>query len=379
MSTEQEYQDLIDRVARFRAELVRQMSSDLVQNPSLIDDITNQIDTYLAMLENQRRQAPQPADFGLSELVGLGPSAADDLAETHIPPPLRPYEETVTSERVIAVGDLYYLYQHEKVGVFSALLKLQQMFKAGTARLSSGDGAYGLYQYDRRQVLRHTRRDRLQAYRRVFGYTNASPMAGAKPNGDFHTLFVQFITQVAQYYRDKRISEVIRPRLSDPSFGSIAVVRRAGLDLRNNIKSASYGHINVLRVEMLQLLDEAFRIMGARDVRKLYGADNAWDVIEVVNKRELNRDQINASQRHRMATAGRNVLHWLAQPHILNASRVEFEALLHNVADDAEEWLTSAETLGISHPRTRTVIQKSANGNRRAKELAAEYAAEFLN
>ena len=379
MTTEQEYQDLIDRVARFRAELIRQMSSDLVQNPNLVDDITNQIDVFLATLEAQQRLAPQPVDFGLAELVGLGPTAADELSDTHIPPPLRPYEETVTSERVIAVGDLYYLYQHEKIGVFSALLKLQQMFKAGTVRLSSGDGAYGLYQYDRRQVLRHTRRDRLQAYRRVFGYTNASPMTGAKPNADFHALFVQFVTQVAQYYRDKRISEVIRPRLSDPGFGSVAVVRRSGLDLRNNIKNASYGHINVLRVEMLQLLDEAFYIMGARDVRKLYGADNAWDVIEEVNERELKRSKINASQRHRMATAGRSILHWLAQPYILNASRVEFEALLHNVADDAEEWLTSAETLGISNPRTRAIIQRSANGGSSAKEYAAEYAAEFLN
>ncbi len=259
----------------------------------------------------------------------------------------------MTSERLLAVGDLYYIYQHEKIGVFRVVLKLQELFKAGTVRLASGDGAYGLYQYDRRQALRHTHRDRLQAYRRVFGYTQAKPPAGAQPNREFHNLLVHFMTQIAQFFRDKRISEVIRPRATDPSFGSIAIVRRAGLDLRNNLKSASYGHVNVLRVEMLQLLDEAFRILGAEDIRKLFGADNAWDVIEEVMKRHLGQPHVNASARNRMAIAGRDVLRWLAQSHILNATRAEFEALLVQIADETEEWLTSAEVLGITRPRAR--------------------------
>ncbi len=365
--TEQEYQELCDRIATLRAELVSQLSSDLGQNPQLAHDITQQLDTMVAELTADQQNAPSPPDNGLAQLVGIGPDAAEELGATHMPALIKPYEETVTSERIIAVGDLYYLYQHEKIGAFAALLKLQQLFKAGAVRLATGEGAYGLYQYDRRQVLRHTRRDRLQAYRRVFGYTKVSPMAGAKANAEFHNGFVHFITQVARFFRDKRISEVIRPQMTDTSYGSVAVVRRAGLDLRNNLKRASYGHIHVLRVEMLQLLDESFRIMGEDDVMKLYGADSAWDVLEAVNKRELKRENINASQRHRMATAGRKILQWLAQDHILNSTRVEFEALLHDIVDDAEEWLTSAEALGISRPRTRKAI-RAANGNSRELE-----------
>jgi hypothetical protein len=79
-----------------------------------------------------------------------------------------------------------------------------------------------------------------------------------------------FINQVVLYWRDKRISEVVRERAYDPSFGSITIVRRAGLDLRNNLKFTSFGHINVLRVEVMQLLDEAFRILGADDVKNLF-------------------------------------------------------------------------------------------------------------
>lgn len=367
MTTEREYQNLYDRIAALQETLVDRLGPNLIENPQLADALTRQIDEMLAAVVDADMKAKPPSDKGLAELVGLGTKAAAELGQTHIPLGVAPYDETVTSERIIAVGDLYYIYQHEKIGVFSALLKMQELFKAGTVRLSSGDGAYGLYQYDRRQVLRHTRRDRMQAYRRVFGYTRATPPPGAKSNLSFHKLFNHFMTQVAQFFRDKRISEVIRPRATDPSFGSIAIVRRSGLDLRNNLKNASYGHVNVLRVEVMQLLDEAFRILNTKDIKKLFGADNAWDVIEEVMKRHLQRPQINASPRNRMAIAGRDIIRWLAQPHILNASRPEFEALLNEVADEAEEWLTSAEALGITRPRARM----AASGNGRAKPARA--------
>ena len=52
-----------------------------------------------------------------------------------------PYDDTVTSERLLAIADLYYLYQHERMGVFRAVLKMQELFRAGQVRLSSGEGA----------------------------------------------------------------------------------------------------------------------------------------------------------------------------------------------------------------------------------------------
>jgi hypothetical protein len=370
MTTKQEYHDLYDRVAALRETLVDRFGPDLIQNPQLADALNAYLDDMLASVARAEAEEPVPPDTGLAELAGIGPDAAEELAETYVPPAAPGYDETVTSERIIAVGDLYYIYQHEKVGVFRAVLKLQQLFRAGTVRLSSGAGAYGLYQFDRRQVLRYTSRERLQAYRRAFGYTKAAPPTGAQPNRDFHTLFVHFVTQVAQFFRDKRISEVIRPRATDPSFGSIAVVRRAGLDLRNNLKHASYGHLNVLRVEVLQLLNEAFRVLGTNDIKKLFGADNAWDVIEEVMRRYMNQPHIQASQRSRMGIAGRDVIHWLAQPHILNATRAEFEALLTEMADEAEEWLTSAESLGIVGPQRPVGVRQSRSRSNGRTALA---------
>jgi hypothetical protein len=351
MATEQENQNLFDRIAALRETLASRLASDLVTNPQLADILVKQVDDMLKSVIDADFKAVPPPDKGLAQLAGVGPEAAKELGQTRMPPGVEPYDDTITSERVNAVGDLYYIYQHEIIGVFRVVQKLQELFRGGTIRLSDGPGAFALYQFDRREVLRYTRRDRLAAYRRVLGYGNAPVPPGSRPNTDFHGLFSHFINQVALYWRDKRISDVIRERAYDPSFGSIAIVRRSGLDLRNNLKFTSFGHLNVMRVEVMQLLDEAFRILGADDVKRQFGADNAWDVIEEVLVRYFN-ERLVTSPRQRMAVAGRESLRWLAAPHVLQTQRAPFETLLLEIAEYAEEWLTSAQSLGLAQRRS---------------------------
>lgn len=371
MATEKEIQQLYDRIAALRETVTKRLGVDLITNPQLADALSKQIDDMLASVEDADAAGVPPPDSGLAELIGLGPTAATTLGQTRLPARVEKYDETVTSERILAVGDLYYIYQHERIGVFRAMRKLQELFRAGTVRLSSGPGAYGLYQFDRRQVLRFTRNDRLASYCRAFGYCMAPAPPGARANTRFHQLFSLFINEVTVYWRDKRVSEVIRERAYDPSFGSIATVRRAGLDLRNDLKFASYGNLNVLRVEVMQLLDETFRILNSEDIRRLFGADSAWDVIEEILTHYF-KERLETSPRQRMAVAGRDILRWLAQPHILQTTRSQFEALLQEVAEPAEEWLMSAESIGLSEqrrtsgrvismPRERSAVPRAAS------------------
>jgi|SoiMethySBSTD1v2_1073268.scaffolds.fasta_scaffold02994_12 hypothetical protein len=347
MANEYDYQSLMDRVAALREAMAQRFAGDLVSNPALADALKQQVDDILAAVVQQDMEAKAPPDKGLSQLIGVGSEAADKFGKTRIPQGVEPYDEQITSERLVAVGDLYYIYQHEKIGVFRVIRKLKELFHAGAVRLSSGQGAFLLYQFDRRDVLRYTLNDRLQAYRRAFGYGNAAVPQGTTPNIDFHNQFGHFINQVALFWRDKRISDVVRERAYDPSFGSIAIVRRAGLDLRNNLKFTSFGHLNVLRVEVMQLLEEAFKILGADDVKNLFGTDNAWDTVEEILVRYYN-ERLVTSPRQRMGVAGREVLRWLAQPHIMKMQRGQFEALLLEIAEFAEEWLTSAQSMGLA-------------------------------
>lgn len=352
MLSESEYQDRLDRVQALRAQIAARLSGSLVANPALAEELNGQLDELLVAAVGADAAATPPPDGGLAALVGIGPGAATAFGQTLTSQGITPYDDQVNSERIVAVGDLYYIYQHEQIGVFKVVQKLKELFEGGAVRLSGGPGAYGLYRFDRRDVLRYTREDRRDAYRRVLGYGRGLGAGQSRPNTDFHMLFAHFVNQVTLFWRDKRISDVIRERAHDPSFGSIAVVRRSGLDLRNNLKFTSFGHVNVMRVELMQVLEECFAILGAADVMDLFGAENAWDVVEEVLIRYFD-ERLQTSPRQRMAVNGRDVLRWLAGPHILQTGRGEFEALLMNIAEPAEEWLTSAQAMSLAR-RTGT-------------------------
>jgi hypothetical protein len=366
--TTQESAEFDDKVAKLQEQLAEEMAHDVTQDPRNIDALTDYIEGQLKGLFEQQRAGTPPADPGVAAMVGLGDEAVDGFGNTRAPQGVEEYDEQISSERIYAVADLYYIYQHERIGVFRVIQTLKRLFDAGTLRLSGGPGAFGLYRFDRRQVLRYTSRERLAAYRRVFGYGQTGVPPGGVPNTEFHQLFSKFVNEVAGFWRDKRISDVIRDRAHDPSFGSIATVRRAALDLRNNLKFASYGHVNVLRIEVMQLLEESFRILNAPDVREQFGSEHAWDVIEEVLTRYL-KAPLETSPRQRMAVTGRKMLKWVGQPFVLQSRRAPFETLLGSIAGDAEEWLTSAETLGLAARAARgaqvSEHDPRANGRRR--------------
>lgn len=341
-----EYNELLAKLEEVRTQLVRDARDELASSPNS-EIIAEWIASASDLLTQAGALGNGDADGGLARLIGLGPDIAGTVGEAPPPSLLPNYDNAVRRERVRAVGDLYYIYQHERAGVFRAILRLQKLFRSGEVRLSDGPGAMALYQFDRKRVLRYTAGDRFAAYRKVFGYTDASVPPGSQPNAAFHGLLSNFCEHVSRYFGDKRVSEVLRPDGSRETFGSMAVVRRAGLDLRHNLKQVSYGHIAVLRSEVMILLREAFEILGASDIISLFGADNGWDVLEEIQKRYLG-EASNASQRSRLATSGRNILSWLAEDHLLTNVRIDFEAFLEAIIDDCDDWRTSAESVGLA-------------------------------
>ncbi len=322
MANENDYQSVMDRIAALREAVTNRFAGDLVGNPALADALKQQVDDVLAAVVQQDMKAPLPPDKGLAQLIGVGPDAAREFGKTRIPQGVEPYDEQITSERLVAVADLYYIYQHEKIGVFRVDSKAQGVVpraarcgcRVARARFCSTSSIAATC-CDIRSTI---------ACRRIgaaFGYGNVPVPQGTTPNVDFHNQFGHFINQVALFWRDKRISDVVRERAYDPSFGSIAIVRRAGLDLRNNLKFTSFGHLNVLRVEVMQLLEEAFKILGADDVKNLFGTDNAWDTVEEILVRYLQRAacHLAASADGRVRTRGPPLV--VAPAHHENATR----------------------------------------------------------
>jgi hypothetical protein len=349
MPNTRDYDQRNDRIAALLQNTIQQLGPELAANPQMAEVLNRMVDDQLRKYDESQNGKGIPADGGLSDLIGLGKDAPKEFGDTQVSGGVADYDDTVTSDRILATADLYYLYVHERLGVFRVINKLQELFRAGTLRISSGEGAYGLYRFDKHNILRYHQRDRMRAYRRVFGYTTVDPGPGARPNPQFHGLFSHFIGEVAKYWRDKRISEVVRERANDPTFGSMAIVRRAGLDLRNNMKNASYGYINVLRVETSQALAEAFKVLNSPDLKAQFGADNAWEMIELVLWQYFH-ESVHASTMNRMAVSGREIIRWLAEPFVLQKNRTDFETLLYRIAEYAEEWLSSTEGMHMNRP-----------------------------
>ena len=112
MLSEKEYQERLDRIQALRERLAKRLSGSLVSNPALAEELNGQIDDLVEAATNADGSKPTPPDGGLAALVGLGPQAAQQFGEALTPHGVVPYDEQVNSERIVAVGDLYYLYQH---------------------------------------------------------------------------------------------------------------------------------------------------------------------------------------------------------------------------------------------------------------------------
>src|SRR3954468_23805199 len=110
MLSEREYQDQLDRVQALREQVADQLSGSLVSNPALAEELNRQIDTLVDALTQTELAAPRPPDLGLAQLVGVGPEAAQQFGQVSVPPGVVPYDENVNSERIVAGGDLSYIY-----------------------------------------------------------------------------------------------------------------------------------------------------------------------------------------------------------------------------------------------------------------------------
>ena len=169
-----------------RETVAGRMSSDLIQNPQLADALTKQIDDLLQSVVDADSAAPPPPDKGLAQLVGDRPrgrrrARPDPRSRQGVVE----YDETIVSERIIAVGDLYYIYQHEKIGVFRVdaeapgAVPRRHRPALGRARapmLSTSSTAA--------RCSRYTTRDRIAAYRRILGYgrrRRSRPVRGPTP------------------------------------------------------------------------------------------------------------------------------------------------------------------------------------------------------
>jgi hypothetical protein len=283
------------------------------------------------------------AQSAFSDLLGLGPGGPPGFGAISWPEVEADFDASITQAQIHAVAELYFICQHERMGVFRVIDVLRRMFHEGRMKVHRGPGARGLYLLDKWRPLRYGPGERMSAYRRVFNYGGGPRPPGAIVNLNFHFQLVALMTALAQYFRDLTISEVIKTgaALDQRPFGTLAVVQRIGTDLRYALDRSSYGNVVALALETSVHLKQLLEILDAPDIKKAFDAHNKWDVVEAVLNRHFGAAR-ELSQRARMAEAGRYVLYWVADTALDTAtSPAEFQASAQRAAAEAEAWLAA--------------------------------------
>jgi hypothetical protein len=277
------------------------------------------------------------------DLIGLGKEGVLPFGDIAYPHLIADFDDAVVPSQLHAAADLYFIFQHERMGVFRVAEILKKLFREGRMRIQRGPGARGLYLLAKWQPLRYGVRDRAIAYMRVFNYGKAPRPAGAIVNVNFHYQLVALMSALAQYYRDLTIGEVIRgsQNIEQRPFGTIATIQRLGTDLRYALDRASYGNIVALAHETGLYLKELLNLFEAPDIKKAFDANNKWDVVEQVLNRYFGGAR-ELSQRAKMAESGRNVLLWVSNSDFdTGEDPVKFQVEAENASANAEAWIAA--------------------------------------
>ena len=200
MATQPDYQSLFDRVAALREQVANNLSADLVGNPQLADALTKQIDDLLASVTSTdggttpRRRWPIRAGrrwtFGLFRFRRYAHFVGRYRVRRH------DHVGTDYGGRRYALS----LAAREDLRLPSRGASFRSFSGRAAVRPSGGTGAFALYQWDRRQVLRYTQsRPSSPPIVDCSAMAVAPPPTGARPNTDFHSLFTHFIQQVTLY------------------------------------------------------------------------------------------------------------------------------------------------------------------------------------
>ena len=168
MATERDYQSLYDRIAALREQVTSRLAADLITNPQLADALTKQIDDLL--------QSAVDADAKHAAAARQGPGRArrrrPDAAERFRPDPHSAGRRTPTTRPSPRSGSspsaTCTTSTSTRRSASSAWCRSCRSCSApARCGCPAAQGAFALYQFDRREVLRYTQRDRLAAYRRA--------------------------------------------------------------------------------------------------------------------------------------------------------------------------------------------------------------------
>ena len=83
------------------------------------------------------------AGGAFSDLLGLGPGGPPGFGAISWPEIEADFDDSIVPAQIQAVAELYFIYQHERMGVFRVMDMLRRLFHEGRMKVHRGPGARG--------------------------------------------------------------------------------------------------------------------------------------------------------------------------------------------------------------------------------------------
>lgn len=211
----------------------------------------------------------------------------------------------IVPENLLAVQAIYFAYVLEELRMFQAIERLAQLFTQGLLPIGTPATRNALIAMAFGSE-RLTAQDRRSLYARALGATDGE--AGhAEPNRAFLSLWLRYLGAIVAYAERHPAAGVLAP----PGAAN-ADVRRAARALAANASAHGGGLTRRMAGKLLAEVHAALDLLGSADVLAAYGARDAWQVIDLLNRSELGGAR-NVARFRSQAVAGSHLLRWLAE------------------------------------------------------------------
>jgi hypothetical protein len=218
---------------------------------------------------------------------------------------------SIEPPNIEAVSIVYTALQVEGLRLFHVVDRITELFMNGLLPIGSGNAGNALDDYYWNSDERLNESSRRAVYARVLGAPGADISKEVAPNRDFDSLFNQFVSSLAEYDRQQRVSDIF-----DNRGRSLALtaenVRAKGRGLARNASYNGWGGTLTSAKRLKQHILTTLAILEQQEIQKVYGVSDPYQVIERVASNEFGQSP-NIVKYKTMADAGRILLRLVAK------------------------------------------------------------------
>jgi len=252
---------------------------------------------------------PTQVRIGLDRFVAGAPPA-DSLTL----PPLTGDDGSdveIHDENIRAVAMVYAASQLERMRLFHVVDRITELFMQGMLPIGFDNSGKALDSYHWDSEDRMTEPARRMVYARVLGVAGADVSKEVQPNRELDSLFLRFLSSLAEYDRQRRINDLFDSRRRSLTLTG-EQVRKSGRDLAGNASLYGWGGTHFAARRLNAHVAAAVGILKMPQIQKAYGVSNPWQVVERVAASEFGSAP-NIVKYRTMAESGKAILDLVAK------------------------------------------------------------------